>query len=188
VSPRTGGERLAGWDTRMYIRMMLSWPIRYDVDTWLCMRNDPVLPKAIIKRIWVTDKQSGQRLMKFRAVTWDLDPTKRTLIGYYNDVGEANEAVTIETPDVTATCAGCDEPMAGRADRRYCSSACRQRAYRNSQRENKVRNVEVEAANGMYEQCRTLTEPWLMDQLSPGVKRYLVKTLREAADVLEAEA
>lgn len=66
---------------------MLPWSIRYDVDTWLCMRNDPVLPKAIIKRVWATDKRTGQELMKFRAVTWDLDPAKRTLIGYYNDVG-----------------------------------------------------------------------------------------------------
>lgn len=35
-----------------------------------------------------------------------------------------------ETDAVTATCNGCDQPMTGRADRRYCSSACRQRAYR----------------------------------------------------------
>jgi hypothetical protein len=77
---------------------MLPWPIRYDRATWLCMRNDPVLPKAIIKRVWVWDKQSGERLMKFRAVTWDLDPAKRTLIGYYNDVGEANNAVRYDIP------------------------------------------------------------------------------------------
>jgi hypothetical protein len=29
-----------------------------------------------------------------------------------------------------AVCAGCGEEMSGRADRRYCSPACRQRAYR----------------------------------------------------------
>jgi hypothetical protein len=28
------------------------------------------------------------------------------------------------------TCPGCGQPMGGRADRRWCSSACRQRAYR----------------------------------------------------------
>ncbi len=33
-------------------------------------------------------------------------------------------------PLVTPTCDGCGEPMTGRADRRYCSPACRQRAYR----------------------------------------------------------
>ncbi len=31
---------------------------------------------------------------------------------------------------VTATCNGCGKPIEGRADRRWCSSACRQRAYR----------------------------------------------------------
>lgn len=36
---------------------------------------------------------TGQKQMKFRAVTWDLDP-KRTLIGYYNDVGQANQAAS----------------------------------------------------------------------------------------------
>lgn len=30
----------------------------------------------------------------------------------------------------TRSCEGCGEAMTGRADRRYCSSACRQRAYR----------------------------------------------------------
>lgn len=38
------------------------------------------------------------------------------------------------TADVTATathsCVGCGAEMAGRADRRYCSSRCRQKAYR----------------------------------------------------------
>lgn len=32
--------------------------------------------------------------------------------------------------EATHTCEGCGRAMAGRADRRYCSSACRQRAYR----------------------------------------------------------
>ena len=78
--------------------MVFPWPIRYDTDTWLCMRNDPVLPKAIIRRVWVVDSSTGQKLMKFRAVSWDLDPKKRTLIGYYNDVGEANNAVRYDIP------------------------------------------------------------------------------------------
>lgn len=85
---------------------MLPWPIRYDVDTWLCMRNDPVLPKAIIKRVWVTDKHTRQKVMKFRAVTWDLDPARRTLIGYYSDVGEANNAVRYDLPTNVARVAG----------------------------------------------------------------------------------
>lgn len=34
------------------------------------------------------------------------------------------------TEAVTHLCEGCGTAMAGRADRRYCSPACRQRAYR----------------------------------------------------------
>lgn len=77
---------------------MLPWPIRYDTDTWLCMRNDPVLPAAIIRRLRVVDRRTNQRVTKYRAVTWDLDPRKRLLIGYFNDVGEANDAVRYDIP------------------------------------------------------------------------------------------
>lgn len=81
-------------------------PIRYDYDTWLCMRNDPVLPKAIIKRVHVVDKRTNQRVEKYRAVSWDLDPTKRKLIGYFNDVGAANEAVRYDIPGNVARVQG----------------------------------------------------------------------------------
>ena len=77
---------------------MLPWPIRYDTDTWLCMRNDPVLPRAIIKRVQVIDNRTSQRVEKYRAVTWDLDPSKRMLIGYFTDVGSANDAVRFDIP------------------------------------------------------------------------------------------
>ena len=85
---------------------MLPWPIRYDTDTWLCMRNDPVLPRAIIKRVHVTDNRTGLKVIKFRAVTWDLDPKKRMLIGYFNDVGEANDAVRFDIPRNVARVTG----------------------------------------------------------------------------------
>ena len=83
---------------RTYIRIMLPWPIRCDTDTWLCMRNDPVLPKAIIKRVQVIDRRTNTRVEKYRAVTWDLDPSKRMLIGYFTDVGQANDAVLFDIP------------------------------------------------------------------------------------------
>ena len=35
---------------------------------------------------------------KYRAVTWDLDPSKRMLIGYFTDVGQANDAVRFDIP------------------------------------------------------------------------------------------
>lgn len=40
------------------------------------------------------------------------------------------DADDTEATAVTPTCSGCGQGMAGRADRRFCSSACRQRAYR----------------------------------------------------------
>jgi hypothetical protein len=33
-------------------------------------------------------------------------------------------------PEIGRPCDGCGETMTGRTDRRFCSSACRQRAYR----------------------------------------------------------
>jgi hypothetical protein len=77
-------------------------PIRYDRDTWLCMRQDPVLPKGIIRRVMVVDNETGHRIEKYRATTWDLDPAARMLIGYYDDLGSANESVLweIRIPEV----------------------------------------------------------------------------------------
>jgi hypothetical protein len=43
---------------------------------------------------------------------------------YYSDRARHDHA------PATHRCEGCGEMMTGRADRRYCSSACRQRAYR----------------------------------------------------------
>ena len=67
--------------------MTMPPPIRYDRDTWICMRGDPVLPAAIIPR-----QRAGEREY-FRAVTWDLDPARRLLIGRYPSLELANEAV-----------------------------------------------------------------------------------------------
>lgn len=70
------------------------------------MRNDPVLPKAIIKRVYVIDKRTNRRVEKYRAVTWDLDPSKRMLIGYFTDVGQANDAVRYDIPKNVARVTG----------------------------------------------------------------------------------
>lgn len=70
------------------------------------MRNDRVLPKAIIKRVHVTDNRTQQKVVKFRTVTWDLDPSKRVLIGYFNEVAEANEAVRYDIPRNVARVTG----------------------------------------------------------------------------------
>jgi hypothetical protein len=40
-------------------------PIRFDDDTWLVMRNDPVIPKAVIQRV---HHREGDRYLLFK---WD---------------------------------------------------------------------------------------------------------------------
>ncbi len=72
--------------------MTLPKPIRYDVDTWLVMRTDPVLPTAIVRRF--TLKETRRDF--YRVVTWDLDPEKRKLIGRYKSLDEANGAVLFD--------------------------------------------------------------------------------------------
>jgi hypothetical protein len=71
-------------------------PIRYDVDTWLCMRTDPVLPKAAIQRL-----RDRGGVEKYLLVKWDLDPTKRALMGVYESLEKANEMVLFDNKDVT---------------------------------------------------------------------------------------
>jgi hypothetical protein len=50
-------------------------PIRYDVDTWLCMRNDPEHPKAIIQR-----RRDGRGEDVFFVMRWALDPAEQDLM------------------------------------------------------------------------------------------------------------
>lgn len=73
--------------------MTLPTPIRYDIDTWLVVRNDPAIPKAIIRRF--VHRDTGRDY--YRVVTWDLDPEKRKLIGRYKSLDEANAAVLYDT-------------------------------------------------------------------------------------------
>jgi hypothetical protein len=66
-------------------------PIRYDTETWLVMRDDPVLPAAIIRRLQNPD--GGEF---FITVTWDLDPASRRLVGRYRSLEEADHVVLYE--------------------------------------------------------------------------------------------
>jgi len=68
-------------------------PIRYDYDTWLVMRLDPVLPAAIITR-----QKTAEGVEYFRAVTWDLDPENRLLIGRSATLGGADNFVLYNNP------------------------------------------------------------------------------------------
>jgi hypothetical protein len=66
-------------------------PIRYDQDTWLVMRNDPVLPAAIIIRLRGPDRQEF-----FITVRWDLDSENRRMLGRYPSLQDADSAVLYE--------------------------------------------------------------------------------------------
>jgi hypothetical protein len=66
-------------------------PIRYDRDTWLVMRNDAVLPKAVIQRF--TDRKGVD---KYLLVQWDLDPSKRRLMAVCESLERADGLVLYE--------------------------------------------------------------------------------------------
>ena len=57
------------------------------------MRNDPVLPAAVILRL---RGPGGQEF--FVVVTWDLDPQGRHMIGRYPSLQEADAAVLWSHP------------------------------------------------------------------------------------------
>ncbi len=71
-------------------------PIRIDVDMWICMRNDPELPKAAIQRVHTPE---GDRFLLYK---WDLDPAKRVLRGMYDSLDKANTLVRFDPPQNAA--------------------------------------------------------------------------------------
>lgn len=70
----------------------LPLPIRVDLDMWICMRNDAVLPKATIQRVHTPE---GDRFLLFQ---WDLDPAKRVLRGMHDSLEKANALVRFDPP------------------------------------------------------------------------------------------
>ena len=63
-------------------------PIRYDRDTWLVMRDDAVIPKAVVHRY--TDKAG---IDQYLVVRWDLDPSKRRLMAVCTSLERADDLV-----------------------------------------------------------------------------------------------
>ena len=63
-------------------------PIRFDHDTWLVMRDDAVIPKAVINRF--VDKRGKDQYL---VVRWDLDPSKRVLMAVCDSLERADELV-----------------------------------------------------------------------------------------------
>lgn len=72
--------------------MTFPKPIRFDVDTWLVRRNDPVLPNAVIRSVHAVD---GDRYLLLQ---WDLDPAKRVLRGVHDSLEKANDLVLYDRP------------------------------------------------------------------------------------------
>jgi hypothetical protein len=68
-------------------------PIRFDHDTWLIMRNDPVLPAAVIQRM---RDPNGREF--FVVVGWDLNPDGRRMIGRYATLEDADSSVRYVVP------------------------------------------------------------------------------------------
>jgi hypothetical protein len=75
-------------------------PIRYDQDTWLVMRNDPVIPKAVIQRV---HHREGDRYLLFK---WDIDPRKRQLMNVVDSLERADELVRYDIPRQDAAHSG----------------------------------------------------------------------------------
>jgi hypothetical protein len=69
-------------------------PIRVDVDFWLVMRTDAVLPKAGIQRL--RDQGGDER---FLVIKWATDPTKRVLMGIHPTLEQANDMVLFDNVD-----------------------------------------------------------------------------------------
>jgi hypothetical protein len=73
-------------------------PIRIEQDLWVCMREEARVPKALIRRVRVTEKSSGRQIEAYRVTTWDLDAAKRRLVGwgYFPDLLAANDTVIFD--------------------------------------------------------------------------------------------
>lgn len=59
----------------------------------MVIRSDPIIPKAGIQRL--RDKDGVERYL---LIKWDLDPTKRVLMGVYDSVERANNMVLYDVP------------------------------------------------------------------------------------------
>ena len=71
----------------------LPKPIRVDGDTWLCMRNDPALPKAIIRRY--RDVKRGD---VYLVVKWAIDQADQQLMSSAPSLEAANALVRFDPP------------------------------------------------------------------------------------------
>lgn len=71
----------------------MTRPIRYDVDTWYVIRNDPAHPKAVIHR-----RRDGQGGDVFFVSRWALDPSEQVLMGTAPTLERADAMVRWDLP------------------------------------------------------------------------------------------
>ncbi|WP_022891248.1 hypothetical protein [Agromyces subbeticus] len=69
----------------------LPKPIRVDGDTWMCIRNDPERPKALIRRY--RDAKGGE---VYFVIRWALDPAEQRLMSSAPSLAAANELVRFD--------------------------------------------------------------------------------------------
>lgn len=87
---------------------MLPKPIRVSRVEWVCMRNDPVIPKAVIRLVVVTPPSGGDQVQAYRVVTWAEESRDRKLVGYYESLQDANSVVLFDVPDPESIVKGLD--------------------------------------------------------------------------------
>ncbi|TIH28602.1 hypothetical protein D4765_18405 [Subtercola vilae] len=73
--------------------MVGDGPIRISALEWVVIRNNPRYPKALIRRV-DPDKPTEH----YRVVTFDIDPSRRELLGRYGSLSAANDSVHYELP------------------------------------------------------------------------------------------
>ena len=73
--------------------MNLPKPIRYDHDTWLCIRSEPALPKALIRRL-----RDRHDVETYLVLKWDLNPANQTVMASTSTLEKANSLVQFDKP------------------------------------------------------------------------------------------
>jgi len=68
-------------------------PIRFDVNTWVVIRNDPEVPKAVLER-----RRDGRGDDVFFVSKWALDPSDRVLMGTTPTLERADMMVRWDLP------------------------------------------------------------------------------------------
>jgi hypothetical protein len=69
-------------------------PIRIGRDEWVLMRDDAQIPAAIVRLL-----DRGGPHEHYRVVSFDIDPSRRRLLGRYTSLQAADRSVLYSLPD-----------------------------------------------------------------------------------------